>query len=140
MRTLVPRSRPPRETAEDGAVAASRIRRAASPVAAAVILLAVLLVAVTDAGGSGTNAGDAVVVDPATNEAMPAGGSQTVWSFKLPPPPGSNCSGDSATDEHFVYSYMTPAANDPGDLTFNPSDGPNQPDGSWAYPLFEQSG
>lgn len=83
-------------------------------------------------------AGTAQLVDPATNDALQGGGSATNWTFKLPS--SAACSGDSATGAYFVYSYITPAANNPGSLTFDPTNGPSQPAGSFAYPLVDNSG
>lgn len=92
------------------------------------------------AGAAGLDAGIPYIVNPATNQPLPGGESTTVWSWKLPTPPASNCSGDSATKGFFVYSYITPVANDPYALTFRPSDGPVSPAGSFAFPLFDISG
>ena len=83
-----------------------------------------------DFGGaaSGTRAGDAVPTDPSTNATVTSGGSSTAWTLKLPG--GAACSGDTATQAFHVYSFVVPAAVDPGTLTFNPSTGPSQ-----GYPL-----
>lgn len=96
--------------------------------------------AASAAGAAGSSGGAAVIVNPANNAALAGGGSTTVWTFDLPAAPADRCTGDSATQGYFVYTYITPIANNPADLTFSPSQGPNQPAGSFAYPLFDSSG
>lgn len=112
----------------------TRAGRVLAVIGAAGIAASVLVV--TDAFGAGSNGGDAVIVDPATNQPLAGGGSQTSWTFDLPPSPADRCAGDSASDGYRVYSYITPEANAPGDLEFD-SNGPKQPAGSFAAPLFD---
>ena len=113
---------------------ATKVAAAALAVCGALALLAV------PATAAGVDAGIPYIVNPATGQPLTAGGSKAVWTFKLPAPPASNCSGDSATKGFFIYSYITPVANDAYALTFNPGTGPDQPAGSYAFPLFDFAG
>lgn len=116
---------------------------AARSVRAFAIIGALLAFAVLSSAPSwakGEDSGAAAFIEPATNNALPSGGSQTEWSLKLPSPPASNCSGDSANDAYFVYSYIASASVDPADLTFNPSTGPDAIAGQLALPLIDAAG
>jgi LPXTG-motif cell wall-anchored protein len=71
-----------------------------------------------------TNAGAAVVVSaqlPTTGQPITSGGSATVFSLQLPS--GAACSGDSASSDYRVQSYMVPSSVDPASLTYG-SQGP----------------
>jgi hypothetical protein len=81
----------------------------------------------------GTRSGDAVPTDPQSNASVTSGGSSTAWTLKLPS--GAACSGDTATHAYHVYSFIVPAAVDPGTLVFNPSTGPSQ-----GLPLVDATG
>lgn len=87
---------------------------------------------------TGTAAGQARVVDPATSDDLRSGGSTTPWTLRLPT--AAACSGDSANNGYQVYSYIVPSSVDPATLTFNPNTGPERPAGSFAYPLVDNTG
>lgn len=97
-----------------------------------------LAMTATGAYAAGTLAGAATVISPSTNQPLTSGGSGTTWTFQLPSQ--AKCSGDTATNGYNVYSYVTPVSVDPASLTFSPNGGPNQPAGSFAYPLVDTTG
>lgn len=105
-------------------------------VSGAALALGGLALLGTPAALAGTG-GTATIVDQSNNP-LTTGGSQSTWTFKLSTP--ANCSGDSATGGYFVYSYVTPVANAPSSLSFDPTNGPSQPAGSFAYPLVDTTG
>ena len=82
---------------------------------------------------AGTRAGAAVPTNPSTNAPVLAGGSATPWTLNLPAQ--AACSGDTASQGFHVYSFIVPAAVDPGTLTFDPSNGPSQ-----GFPLVDNTG
>lgn len=76
---------------------------------------------------------------PNSGTALSSGGSATQFALTLPQ--GAACTGDSASGEFRVQSYMVPATVDPATLTFN-ADGP-EPLGTGAdlrVPLFGAGG
>lgn len=114
------------------------VSKAAAAATAGLGALALLALPSTPAHAA-VDAGIITIINPATAAALPSGGSATTWSLKLPTPPADACSGDSATKAYFVYSYITPVANDPLSLVFG-SNGPAQPAGSFAAPLIDIAG
>lgn len=74
-------------------------------------------------GAVGVNSGTVtIVVPPGTPTAgapLSAGGSSTAYA--LTPPPAAACSGDSATGQYRVQTYMVPVSVDPSSLTFDSS-------------------
>ncbi len=65
-----------------------------------------------------------------------SGTAATVWSIKLPQ--AASCSGDTATNNFHVFTYVVPASVDPGTLRFG-SDGPeNDPNAD--FPLVDDGG
>ena len=67
------------------------------------------------AAGQGERAGDVVVVD-SNGEPVAVGG--TTGAFGLEVPPGAVCQGDSATAGYRVSTFLVPAGDEPGTLTF----------------------
>ena len=114
------------------------VRNAAVVAATALVAVAAAQLLASDANAA-TNGGALAIVNPANGQALPSGGSQTAFTFDLPASPADRCSGDSAAGGYFVYSYITPAANNPNNLTFT-SSGPVSPSGSFAYTLVGTSG
>ena len=113
-------------------------KTAAGLTATALLGIGTMVVAAHVAGATGASGGGATF-SPTT------GGSQTSFSVALPASPNNRCvdaqgnAKTSAADGVFVYSYVTPIANNPGDLTFG-STGPANPAGSFARPLVQTSG
>jgi len=106
---------------------------------AALIVLAVTAQSLLRASAAGTNAGNATVTDPQTNQPLTSGGSSTSFTLKLPA--GAACTGDSATGQYKVQSYMVPSNVDPGSLQFG-STGP-QPTAfgaNFKEPLYDTNG
>lgn len=114
----------------------SRVGRRVAGMAAA----AGLMLSAAPSEAAASYGGPAELVDPSTGRALRAGGSSTTWAIKLPRPPASNCSGDSARDAHFVYSYLVPTSVSPARLTFNPDTGVGPVDGELAFPLIDNFG
>jgi hypothetical protein len=87
---------------------------------------------------AGTSAGNATILNPATNTALNSGGSQTTWTIGLPPQ--AHCTKDTATNAYHVYSYIVPAAVNPSTLSFS-STGPTDPTANALdYPLVDTFG
>lgn len=94
---------------------------------AAILSMAMLVVSVAphlrDGGPyvDAASAGPVVVVgatgSPAAGQPLAEGGSATAFTLQLPL--GAACSGDSASSDYRVQSYMVPSSVDPGTLTFN---------------------
>lgn len=100
--------------------------RAVAVAGSVVVTLALLSGAATAAG---VRAGDAVVIDGLDgSRALGSGGSATSFSLELAG--DASCPGDSANDNYRVQSFIVPAADDPGALTFE-SQKPAG-DGRWA--------
>jgi hypothetical protein len=101
-------------------------RRLARLTARAVGGAAVFLLGATSlVGGPGsevraqTTAGAAIVVSgqvPTTGQPITSGGSASVFALQLPV--GAACTGDSASSDYRIQSYMVPSAVDPATLTF----------------------
>jgi hypothetical protein len=91
-----------------------------------VVALALLSGAATAAG---VRAGNAVVIDGLDGSRVLAGGGSAT-SFSLELPADASCPGDSTNDNYRVQSFIVPAADDPGALTFE-SQKPSG-DGRWA--------
>jgi len=94
---------------------------------------------VLSASAAATNAGNAQVIDPTTNQPLASGGSSTDFTLKLPS--GAACTGDSATGQYKVQSYMVPSSVDPGTLQYG-SAGP-QPTATgsnFKEPLYDTTG
>jgi hypothetical protein len=90
------------------------------------------------ASANGTSAGNATIINPSTNQPLNAGGSQTLWSIKLPPQ--AHCTKDTAANSYHVSGYMVPASVDPSTLSFT-SSGPTDPtNNALDYPLVDQFG
>ncbi len=64
-----------------------------------------------------------------------SGGGDTVWSIKLPP--GASCSGDTATNNFHVFTYVAPSTVDPATLHFGSAGPDNNPQ---AFPLVDDGG
>lgn len=99
-----------------------------------------LMLSAAPAQAAASYGGPAALVDPSTGRALRSGGSSTTWAIKLPRPPAANCSGDSARDAHFVYSYLVPASVSPARLTFNPDTGVGAVEGEPVFPLIDNFG
>src|SRR5438309_2076364 len=106
-------------------VNAMRFARALIVSASVVATIVIGATATWAAQSKSKSGGAAVIVASASNDALRGGGSNTTWSLMLPSPPASNCSGDSAHDFYFVYSYIVSASFDPASLRFNPDSGPD---------------
>jgi hypothetical protein len=94
---------------------------------------AVVMTSAPAAFANGTSSGDAVPTDLSTNAPVRSGGSSTAWTLNLPAQ--AACTGDTARKGYHVYSFIVPAAVDPGTLIFNPSTGPSTPS-----PLVDTTG
>ncbi len=102
------------------------------------IAAATALMGTSTAWAAGTDAGLALIVNPANQTVnINSGGSQTVWTLKLPT--GAACSADTAGNQYLIQSYLVDAAAnpDPGLLTFN-SEGPIGT--GTVFPLFDATG
>jgi len=116
---------------------ARNLARAGAIVSA--IMLALSTWSVLTASAAGTDAGDAQVVDPTTSQPLASGGSSTDFTLKLPQ--DAACTGDSATGQYKVQSYMVMSSVDPGTLQYG-SAGP-QPTATGANfrePLYDTNG
>ncbi len=90
-----------------------------------VVMLAVLGIAwfmalgVTEpAYAAGLRAGDVRIVEhPQSDRAMSGGGSNTLFSLKLPD--AAACPGDSADGGYRIQGFMVPTTNDPASLRYN---------------------
>jgi hypothetical protein len=97
---------------------------------------AVAILGVSTAWALGTLAGPAQVVNSGGVSQLNAGGSNTAFQLRLPGQ--SHCSGDTATGGYNVYSYIVPVGTDPGTLTFDSANGPNNNPN--AFPLVDTFG
>jgi hypothetical protein len=87
---------------------------------------------------AGTSAGNATILDPASNKPLNTGGSTTTWTIGLPPQ--AHCTKDTATNAYHVYSYIVPASVNPNTLSFT-STGPTDPTlNPLDYPLVDTFG
>ena len=100
--------------------------------AAVALSVALLTVGVIAARGrtepsafAATNAGPAAIVNPpgAPGAGLPLAGGTVNTPFVLAPPVGAACTGDSASDNYRVHSFMVPASVDPNTITYD-ADGP----------------
>src|SRR5262245_7258983 len=105
----------------------------------AVATVALSVAWASSAGAAAKNGGDAAMVGPGTSRALAAGGSQAEWELQLPGAPASNCSGDSANDAFFVYSFLAPSGTAVGALTFSPKTGPDRNGVTPPFPLFDNN-
>jgi hypothetical protein len=79
--------------------------------------IALLPSAVPDASAEGADMGSVKVVEGAgSSSAITEGGSTTPFSLDLPD--GAECPGDSADGGYRVQSFLVPATDDPGQLTY----------------------
>ncbi len=82
--------------------------------------------------GAPVRAGDIEILDadnPTT--VLTDGDSNTVFTLRLPG--AATCPGDSANDQWRVQSFIVPATDDPGALTY----GPIWPDGDGRYAVYQ---
>lgn len=98
---------------------------------------ALLPVASANVAGAEAKSGAAMIVDPKTGDALTSGGSQSTWALKLPRPTEDRCSGDSASDAFFSYSYLVSGSVAPDSLELNPDTGVSPVPGKIAYPLID---
>jgi hypothetical protein len=90
------------------------------------------------ADAAATNAGNATVVDPSTNQPKASGGSATDFTIKLPT--SSACTGDSTNAGYRVQSYMVPSSVDPASLQFDSTGpAPNGFGSSFRQPLYDST-
>jgi hypothetical protein len=100
----------------------------------AIALVSILVGAPATRGdAAGTRAGDALVINPATNKELTGGGSKQPFVVEVPDQ--GACRGSSSRNGYFVSSFITSAANDPTTLSFD-ADGPHTRTGV-AFPLFD---
>src|SRR5262249_28279422 len=103
---------------------------------AALVLTTVVVGLAPAASAAGIRSGDAAAINPSTNLVVPSGGSSTSFTLGLPAvTTQALCTHDTATFGYHVYSFIVPAATDPGTLTFNPSTGPSS-----GFPLVDTTG
>src|SRR5687768_17333907 len=104
-----------------------RSRRVAGAIArlgaatSALMLAFAIAAAVDSSAHAAENAGPAIVVGVGptglpTGAPLDEGGSATPFTLQLPV--GAACTGDSASSDYRVQSYMVPSAVDPNTLTF----------------------
>jgi hypothetical protein len=109
-------------------------------VAVCTLLVVPLLTAAPSLADSSKSAGAATLIDAGSGHALASGGSLTTWTLQLPKPPKSNCSGDSAHDGYYVYTYLVSSAIDPHVLRFNPDTGPDAVRGQFTFFLIDIRG
>jgi len=83
--------------------------------------------------------GPARVVKPVTSgnetgDFLTGGTGTTLWTLALPAQ--AKCSGDTATNSFHTFTYVVPAAVDPGGMHF----GAEGPDTAEAHPIFDDGG
>ncbi len=126
---------PPRRFSRD-------LVRAAAVVAAAVFTVSIVQAARRrdpHASAAGVNSGTLTFVDPVSGSPITSGSATT--AFLIVPPSGAACTGDTATGQFRVNSYIVPSTVDPATLTWN-NTGP-VPAGAGAnlrQPLFSTTG
>ena len=96
-----------------------------SAVVGAITLLVTSVAWSAPASALDRRAGDAVVV-AATDHSKELSGGDSSTEFSLRLPDGASCPGDSANDDYRIDSFLVPAADDPGSLTYS-SIGPAGP-------------
>jgi len=84
--------------------------------------------------------GPARVVIPVSSGNVPgdfltSGTAATKWTLALPQ--GASCSGDTATDNYHIFTYVVPSSVDPATLHFGSSGPSNNPQ---AFPLVDDGG
>jgi len=84
--------------------------------------------------------GPAKVVKPATSgnqqsDFLTSGTAATKWTLALPQ--GASCSGDTATNNYHIFTYVVPSTVDPATLHFGSSGPDNNPQ---AFPLVDDGG
>lgn len=113
----------------------SRMRCAVVAVTAAVTVGFILTVA-----NGATREGAAVVVDAAdTRKSVSAGDHDTAFTLRLPT--GATCPGDSMNDDWRVQTFVIPATDDPGMLTYTVAvTGPDGPKDDARVALYSTEG
>lgn len=106
-----------------------------APVRAVVLvaaMVAVVLMTPTQAAAAGKDMGTVEVIQGGgSTERSGGGGSSTVFSLGVPAP--AECPGDSADDGYRVQSFIVPATDDPGALTYRSV----MPVGEGRYALYD---
>ncbi|MBI4933215.1 MAG: hypothetical protein HY828_05015 [Actinobacteria bacterium] len=129
-----------------------RRRRLARDVARAGVALSAVMFVVSLAGSLGLGRDDAFAATdagalqvnspPGTPSAgQPLSSGTATTGFALAPPSGAACTGDSASDDYRIHSFMVPASVDPGTITYD-ADGPTPQSLGSALraPLFSTAG
>jgi hypothetical protein len=114
---------------------AGRYRRAAIVLVIAFGLAGTLLIQ-RAANAAGTQAGSATIVQ--SDGATPLTSGDASTDFELNLPAQSHCSGDTANQGFNVYGFLAATSVDPGSLTFDTGNGPNN--NASAFALVDSSG
>ena len=116
-------------------VAAMSARVGAGISAAALAVTASVALFGASSEAAPVNGGPAELVTTTSPvEVLDEGGSATPFRLRLPE--DAACTGDTATDNYLVQSYMVPATIEPSSLTFDASNGAIVPEaefGAWLY-------
>lgn len=85
------------------------------------------------AEAAGTREGDALVVEnPESDRALKGGGSETLFSLKLPD--GASCPKDSQNNNYRIQGFMVPAKIDPASLKYKSI----MPDAEGGFGLYDE--